>query len=67
MKDQARFFLEHYASFTKGEIETKEFKRGEYITSFGQIERNIYLIKEGAVRAYYISDEEEDCFVVPVE
>lgn len=35
-----------------------DFARGEYLLREGQIEQHIYLIKEGAVRAYYQSETE---------
>lgn len=38
---------------------TVTFNKGDFLTREGEIENNIYYIKEGAVRAYFISEHEE--------
>lgn len=59
MKDQAKYFLELYSSFVDGQLEVKTFKRGEFVCRLGQVERNLYLVKNGAIRAFYFDGEDE--------
>lgn len=59
MKDQAKYFLELYSSFVGGELQTKTFKRNEFICQLGQVEKNLYLVQEGAIRAFYFDGEDE--------
>ena len=59
MKDQAKCFLDLYATFVGGDLEQKTFKRNEFICKKGAIERNLYLVIDGAIRAYYFDGEEE--------
>ncbi len=38
---------------------TRSLKRGQFLKSGGSIDRNIYLLTEGALRAYLITEKEE--------
>lgn len=59
MKDQAKYFLELYSSFVEGELEVKTFNRNEFVCALGQVENHLYLVKSGAIRAFYFDGEEE--------
>ena len=37
----------------------KSYSRNQYLTRTGEVERYVYLVLKGAVRAFYISDHEE--------
>lgn len=59
MKDQAKYFLELYSSFVGAKLELRKFKRNEFLCKLGQVENNLYLVKSGAVRAFYFDGDDE--------
>lgn len=59
MKNQANYFLELYASFSGGALASKTFERNEFLCRLGQVEKNLYLLKSGAIRAFYFDGEAE--------
>jgi CRP/FNR family transcriptional regulator, anaerobic regulatory protein len=40
-------------------VQTKDYKRGQLLLAAGSVERNVYYIKRGAVRALYCHDAQE--------
>jgi CRP-like cAMP-binding protein len=38
-----------------------ELKRGDYLVQHGQVERNLYFVRSGAMRIYYPTETEEIC------
>lgn len=52
---------EDFASKVLSSVQTykKEYKRNEYLVSQGDKDQNIYAIVSGAVRVYYLSEDEE--------
>lgn len=59
IKNQAAYFFKLYESFYGSSLKTQEFSRNEFLCREGAVEYNLYFVLEGAVRAYYISEEEE--------
>ena len=59
MKDQAKYFLELYASFSGEPLEARKYKRNEFLCALGEVEKSLYLVTKGAVRAFYFDGEEE--------
>lgn len=52
-------FIKAFFDFTGNSPECLVFSRGEYLSRVGVVEQYLYMIQEGAVRAIYISKEEE--------
>jgi CRP-like cAMP-binding protein len=53
--------VEDFASKVLSSVKTfkKEYRRNEYLVSQGDKDQNIYAIVSGAVRVYYLSEDEE--------
>ncbi len=52
-------FIKAYFQWSGESPDLFTFQRNEYLSKAGQVEKYLYLIQEGAVRAIYISKEEE--------
>lgn len=51
--------VENIQTIFKDLSKEKILKKGDYLISEGEIERNLYFIKEGAVKAFYLTEFEE--------
>ena len=51
--------VENIQTLFKDLSKEKILKKGDYLISEGEIERNLYFIKEGAVKAFYLTEFEE--------
>lgn len=52
-------FIQRYFEWSKTQPDQITIPRNEYISKAGQIEHYLYLVTDGAIRAIYISKEEE--------
>lgn len=52
-------FIRDLLADREGEIYMKALKRNEYLTRAGEIEKHIYWVESGALRAIYLSADEE--------
>ena len=51
--------VENIQTLFKDLSKEKILKKGDYLISEGEIERNLYFIKEGAVKVFYLTEFEE--------
>jgi CRP-like cAMP-binding protein len=51
--------VENIQTIFKDLSKEKILKKGDYLISEGEIERNLYFIKEGAVKVFYLTEFEE--------
>lgn len=58
MSEEINFTQKLLNSFEKASIE-KVVQKGDFLIREGEIERNLYYIKSGAVRVFYLSEYEE--------
>jgi CRP-like cAMP-binding protein len=59
LKDQAKYFIELYSNYIKGDVQMRTYNRNEFLCAIGDVEHNLFLVKGGAVRAYCINESEE--------
>lgn len=52
-------FIQRYFEWSKSQPDQIVIPRNEYISKAGQVEKYLYLVTDGAIRAIYISKEEE--------
>jgi CRP-like cAMP-binding protein len=59
MANPALDFIQQYEAYTGQSCEKVSFKRGDFLIREGEIERYVYCIENGAVRAFYVGEQEE--------
>jgi CRP-like cAMP-binding protein len=52
-------FLDKLMRVFEANVTHKVFARGEFILREGEIEKNLYLVKNGAIRVFYLTEFEE--------
>ena len=52
-------FVNQIEDFSKEKFQVKTYSRNEFIIREGDIEGYVYVVLDGAIRAFYISDREE--------
>ncbi|MGB0390580.1 MAG: Crp/Fnr family transcriptional regulator [Salibacteraceae bacterium] len=57
--NQALAFVNQIEDFSKETFQTKTYSRNEYVIREGDVERYVYVVLSGAIRAFYVSDREE--------